>query len=192
MKKFLIILAVALWASCPLAAVITVLQPSFIADTEAEKSTSWPDGSEVTVRATGKQYRWLSGAWVQTGGPGLATMVVVNPVRPINSTAFQPSSASIVYASYTVSVTSGLTLTTGSYGYIVLEMSANGSTGWVEQTRVSNGNTGTLTIGVNTNNVQGVSLGCWVPTGYYLRMRSVTVSGTPVFAFIESQETTFN
>jgi hypothetical protein len=38
-------------------AIITVQQPSFIVDSESERSTSWPNGSEVYCKDTKKTYR---------------------------------------------------------------------------------------------------------------------------------------
>jgi len=111
--------------------------------------------------------------------------------RPINSTAFRPSATKSCHVSYTVRIACSLTLTSGTYGAVILEQSANGSTGWTELTRCENGNTGTLTIGLNT-----VQTGCYNITGdpkqgYYLRMRQSTTNGTPTYIYVTGQETIY-
>ena len=44
-------------------------QPFFIVDLESERSASWPDGSRVHCKDTGKNYILDTGAWVLMG-PG--------------------------------------------------------------------------------------------------------------------------
>lgn len=61
---------------------------------------------------------------------------------------------------------------------------ANGS----ETSRVSSGQSGSLVIGLILNQVGGGVVTGMVPARYYVRQRSVTVSGTPTYTPTGQQE----
>ena len=48
-------------------AIVHAPNPRLIVDTEAERSTGWPDGIEVFCKDTGKYYQLSGGAWVLKG-----------------------------------------------------------------------------------------------------------------------------
>jgi len=102
------------------------------------------------------------------------------------NTVFVPSSTRNVVVSYSVEIAATISLTAGQTGTVFLEISADGSTGWTEISRATNGNTGTLTIGLNltqtaTNPVVGT-----VPAGYSVRLRT---TGTATITYRAGQET---
>lgn len=109
---------------------------------------------------------------------------VVN--RSLNAN-FQPNLTRNILGSYTVEISASLTLITGQTGTAFLEVSANGSTGWAELARFTNGNTGALTVGLNlTQTVAGNLVGT-IPAGYYARIRT---TGTATATYRSGQETT--
>lgn len=115
------------------------------------------------------------------------------PTRSLN-TAFQPSTALDTVGIYSVSIASTLTLTTGQLGSEVLETADDVSITVNVKTcaTVANGNTGALSIGVNTVNTQGGVLSCFIPKGKYARIRTVSTTGSPTFSSsITAQETQF-
>lgn len=114
-------------------------------------------------------------------------IILNNGVSHSLDSAFQVSATRNAQVVYTVSITSELNLTTGEAGIIFLEMSPNGSTGWVEVGRFGNSNTGTLTLSVSTLTISG-QLSSFVPAGNYLRLRTSAVAGTPVMTYITGQE----
>lgn len=121
--------------------------------------------------------------------PPTPTKTITNGVsRPINSTAFQPHASLSSTVRYTITIASTLSLSGGQDGSVFLETSANGSTGWTEIGRVRNGNTGTLTIGLNTVQTQTYVLSGEIQPGYYVRLRTVNNTGTPTFTYVTGQE----
>lgn len=104
--------------------------------------------------------------------------------RTINGGGFQVSATQTSNVNYTVQVASTLSLVTGQTGSIFLETSPNNST-WTEISRFSNGNTGTLTIGLSLTQTVTSQLNAFVPAGYYVRLRS---TGTSSSSYITGQE----
>ena len=97
--------------------------------------------------------------------------------------AYQVSTTKDTRICVSAKVTCNLSLTGGADGSIILEISPNGSTGWVFAGEIDGSNTGTLTVGLNTTQKTGSTLYAPVKAGYYWRLRTVTNSGTPVFSW---------
>lgn len=111
-----------------------------------------------------------------------------SPSRSLNSN-FIPSSVRNAAVSYSVEVTTSLSLTGGASGTVFLEISADGSTGWTELARYTNANTGTLTIGLALAQTGTANLAGTVPVGYTARLRTANNTGTPTFTYRSGQET---
>lgn len=104
---------------------------------------------------------------------------------------FLVSSTRDYNVSYSTSISTTATIGGASSGYIVLEIAAtNSSTAsdWKEIGRLTNGQTITLAIALQSVQIIGGSLSGTVPAGYYTRLRSVNVSGTPTYNYISGQE----
>ncbi len=118
--------------------------------------------------------------------------VVSYPTRTLNS-AFQISTLRGTFVNYSVDIACALSLTGGQTGTVFLEI-ANDSgftSGVQELTRAVNGNTGTLTIGLNiTQNSTGQVSG-YVPPAKYVRIRTANTTGTPTFNYRSGQEVIF-
>lgn len=112
-----------------------------------------------------------------------------NPSRTINS-AFQISATRDAMAFYSVSIPTNLSLTGGENGAVVLEYADDSgiSTNVVTVGTVRNGNTGTLTLGLNTLASMGCQIAGMIPAGKYVRLRPVDTTGSPVQAFVSAQE----
>lgn len=155
--------------------------------------------SDVNATSTGL-YIWKSGAfgaqnWLRFASTqevsSLMTRTATYPTRSLNS-AFQPSSTKDSLVSYSVDIACTLSLTGGMTGTVFLEICATSgfSSGVQELGRSVNGNTGTLTIGLNiTQNITGTLSG-FVPAGYYARIRTANTTGAPTFNFRSGQEVT--
>lgn len=103
--------------------------------------------------------------------------------RSLNS-GLQISQYRDAFVSYSVQITSNLTLSGGQSGTVNLQTSPNNSTWTTVATQINN-NTGSLTIGLNTSNVQSGSLTGFVPMGYYMRL---STSGTSAFVYVSGME----
>lgn len=113
----------------------------------------------------------------------------LSPSRSLNN-AFQISSTHDAIASYSVDVSTSLSLAGGTSGTVILEIASDAAfTLNVQQLgSYTNANTGALTIGLALTQIGTANLTGYVPASYYVRLRSVNNTGTPTFAFRNSQE----
>lgn len=128
----------------------------------------------------------------------------LTPVMTFNNTAshsiqtvaasgngFTLSSTQNALVNYSISITTSVSLSGNASGYVVLEICpTNSSTAasWLEIGRSPSGQSGTLVVGLTLTQVGGGQIGGAVPAGYYSRLRSVNVSGTPTYAYNSGQE----
>lgn len=109
--------------------------------------------------------------------------------RTLN-TIYQISATRNASVTYSVDVSCSLTLSGGETGTVFLEMATNAgfTLGVQELSRFVNGNTGTLTIGLNiTQNCTG-GLNGFIPAGNYVRLRTANTVGSPIFTYRTGQE----
>lgn len=125
--------------------------------------------------------------WPLTGIPGMISFT--NPSRSLN-TAFQISTTQNVQVSYSVSIACTLSLVTGQSGTVVLEYADDSgfTTNVVTVQSSINANTGTLAIGLNLTQTVSASLTGVIPVGKYVRLRTISNTGSPTFTFSTSQE----
>jgi hypothetical protein len=95
--------------------------------------------------------------------------------RSLNS-AVQISTTRNAIVSYTVLITSAATLVAGSTGQAIIETSPNNSTWTSMQTGQFGIASGLLITSTNT-----VTVTAFVPRGYWMRVRSNNVIGTPSY-----------
>lgn len=109
--------------------------------------------------------------------------------RSVN-TAFQVSSTSAAFVSYTVDVATTLSLTGGETGTVTLQYADDsGFTTNVKTVQSSvNGNTGTLTIGLAMTQTSTASLTGIIPAGKYVKIVTANTAGTPTFTYRTQQE----
>lgn len=106
---------------------------------------------------------------------------------------FQISSTRACQASYSITISanaSGL-LAGASSGYVVFEIcSTNSATGtdWVEIGRWTNGQSFTSILTLTSVQPVGGDVTKIIPIGYYIRLRSVNVAGTPTYTVNSGQE----
>lgn len=118
--------------------------------------------------------------------PTLPTFYTTNITRSLNS-SFQPNTSRPCMVTYTVRIAATLSLVTGQSGTVFLETSPDNST-WTEVSRIENGNTGSLTVGLNLTQTVASQVSSMVPTGYYARLRT---NGTATFTYVIGQEIYF-
>lgn len=109
--------------------------------------------------------------------------------RSLNS-CFQISSSRDSLVAYSVDIAATLSLTSGQTGTVFLEFynDSGCTTGTQEVSRFVNGNTGSLTVGLNlTQNATGTLSG-YVPAGKYVKLRTANTSGAPTFNYRSGQE----
>lgn len=104
---------------------------------------------------------------------------------------FQISAINNTSVFYSVNINTTATIGSSSDGYIILEIAATNSTtasDWKEVSRSRNGQNITLAALLSSVQNIGGELMNIVPAGYYARLRSVNVSGTPGYSYISGQE----
>jgi hypothetical protein len=118
-----------------------------------------------------------------------ATRTFTNPTRSLN-TAFQISTTQDAEVEYSVDVSCTMSLTSGQSGTVVLEYADNVgmSTNVKTVSRVTNSNSGALTIGLALTQIGGAPISGVIPAGKYARIRTVNNTGTPTFTLQNAQE----
>lgn len=138
-----------------------------------------------TSGATAGTYEFITinNKGIVTGGYNSA----LNPLSTRTfGTAYQASNTSRIYdIDGTVKISVGTALITASDGQIMLDISPNGTTGWVEYTRTQNNNGGVLSA---QNGQTGYMEAKYIPAGYYYRFNSTTTTGTCTFTWVEGHE----
>ena len=99
---------------------------------------------------------------------------VANVMSRTLNASFQPSTQRMAIVTYNVSITNAATLVLGNSGQIILETSPNNSTWTTISIGASSIGSGLLITSVSSVTVMG-----FVPRGYYVRLRSNNVTGTP-------------
>ena len=111
-----------------------------------------------------------------------------------NTKTWQMSSTRPSHGTYAVKISVTSTIGGPSEGNVILEVCSTNSTtagDWVALPRTSNGQT--ITLAVVLNSVQPVTstVSGWVPAGWYVRLRTVAVSGSPTFTYDTGEEAVF-
>lgn len=123
--------------------------------------------------------------FVSVPGPSGIVTYVDNPSSRTLNTTFQPSATYAVHVAYTISIAATITLSGGQTGTVTLLADTN-TTPTTLRNKVSNSNTGTLTIGLNLTNTQEVTLTYLVLPGYNVKLVS---SGTATISITAQCET---
>lgn len=147
--------------------------------------TNWPSSNPMKMAVIGSGLTW-NGTTLNTA----TTARSFNYTTRALNTCFQPSSTRDAQVSYAVEIAASISLTTGQQGTVYLRTYTNSSctTGTQEIVRFTNGNTGTLTIGLAlTQTASGVLTGI-VPAGAYAQLVTENNTGTPTFTARPGQE----
>lgn len=106
------------------------------------------------------------------------------------NTSRQPSTSQDTLVNASIDITSTISLTTGQTGKVSLQYADN--TGFsinvVTVQSATNGNTGSLTIGLNLSQVYTAALTGIVPAGKYYRLLTTNTTGTPTYGTPVIQE----
>lgn len=159
----------------------TVIQMQTATDSPSAAGQVWFDGTHLNINIGGTVYQLDQ----QNTIPSL---VQSSPSRSLN-TVFTPSTTSDTLVNYSVSIATSLSLTTGQQGTVVLQISPP-STAWQTIASFTNGQTGTLTIGLALTQTISGTLSGTVPAGYKVQMVTTNNTGTPTFAVTATQEST--
>lgn len=138
---------------------------------------------------------YYNGSWQQLfpAIPRSFNNVPSHTIQTVAASAngFQLSTTRDAIVSYGVLITVTASISSGQSGYVVLEICPTNSAtaaNWVEINRVSAAQTYTLALALQGILASGGVLDGIVPAGYYARMRSANVTGTPTYSFVDGQE----
>lgn len=134
-----------------------------------------------------------SGAYADlTGKPTIPTIVIPSQSSATHSlnTGFQVSTTRAAMVTYSASITTTANITSGQDGSIVLEIASDSGFTTNLQTLCSMRNSQVYTLALALQGVQILAnpLHGWVPSGYFVRLRTVSTTGSPTFAYISGQE----
>lgn len=178
---------------------ITTLSPGASATLSMTKSNGMllvnmgiPQGAVGATGTTGSTgATGTTGSQGTQGNPGTnaAAHQFFVGARTLNS-SFIVSSNTDSIVKYSVDVASSLSLSGGTIGGVLLEVSTNNST-WTFFDGGVNANVGALTIGLNTVQTNTVSVGGCIPAGYWIRIKTTNILGSPLFNSRAGNETWF-
>lgn len=123
----------------------------------------------------------------QITNKGALSPIINTPTRTLNSAGFQPNINTACEVIYSVRIQCTLSLAGGQVGTVQL-LSDSNSTPTTVICEAKNGNTGTLTIGLNTLQDQIYVLTHIVPAGDYVRLVTTNNTGTPTFTLTQQKE----
>lgn len=112
-------------------------------------------------------------------------------VTTANSTGFQISSTRKSFVIYSIKISTTATIGGSTEGEVYLETAATNSStpsDWTTVSKISNGQSISLAIALQSVQPLTQQLIGMIPSGYYVRIRSNNVSGTPVYTYITGQE----
>jgi len=109
--------------------------------------------------------------------------------RPLN-TAFQVSATRWSTVRYAIDISTTVSLTGSQVGTVILEIASDaGFTANVQTILTfSNGNSGSLVVGLVLTQLSTALPSADVPPAYYVRIRTVNVTGVPTFTYKSGQE----
>lgn len=110
--------------------------------------------------------------WSSAANPKITSITYssTTPSRSLN-TNFTPSATNAVWVFYTISISCTITLAVGQTGSVELRSDTN-ATPTTVRSKVSNTNSGLLTLGLNLVNAQESILSYLVPPGHNVRLVS--------------------
>lgn len=131
-----------------------------------------------------------TGATGATGatGPAIVTSQA-SATRSLNS-AFQISSTRAALVFYSVRITTTVSIGSNQDGDVILEIASDsGFTTNVQTVAIGeNGQTISVALALNSVQAQTMVLSGYIPIGYYVRIRTVNNTGTPVYLYRSGQE----
>lgn len=156
------------------------------------QGTTGATGPQGTTGATGPT--GATGSTGATGPQGPAGTPAATPsqssaTRSLNS-AFQISASRPVLVVYSVRITTTVSIGSNQDGDVILEIASDsGFTTNVQTLSISQSSQAvTLALALNSVQAQTTALSGFVPTGYYVRLRTVNNTGTPAFLYRSGQE----
>lgn len=128
-----------------------------------------------------------------TSGTSRSTSTASRAISTTNNSGngYQSSSSRDSWVSGEVQISTTATIGAASSGSIILERCAtNSSTGasWTEIDRLTNNQTITLAIALNSVQLLVASLRGYIPAGWFYRYRSITPTGTVTYSTTTSSE----
>lgn len=135
------------------------------------------------VSANSYDFITVNAKGIATGG---YNSVVSDLSTRVSGTAYQASNTTRTFdVDFTITITIGGTLISASDAQVVLEISANGTTGWSEYARARNANSGVLAAqNIQTSFIQANS----IPAGYFYRLVYANNAGTTSWTYVKGHE----
>lgn len=112
-------------------------------------------------------------------------------VTGTGATGFQVSSGRSSFLNYSITIVTTASIGGNASGTVVLEIAPTNSAtagDWVEIGRITNGQTITLALTLQSVQTVAGQVGGFLPAGYYAKLRSINNSGTPTYSFSSGQE----
>lgn len=117
---------------------------------------------------------------------------IPNLVSRSLNTIFQPSTTKTILAKYDIRIACTASLAGGQEGSVVMEksLSSTFASGITQAGIIENKNSVSLAIALTAIQEVTLPLVGVIPANYYVRLRTINVSGTPTFTYKDGEETT--
>lgn len=125
-----------------------------------------------------------------TGKPSIPNVTSGGNVTRTPGSCFQVSSTRNALVSYSVDVSTALSLTSGQVGTVAINSYTNSSctSGLTELDSMQSGISGALVVGLGVANPQTVKVTAWVPSNTYIEIVNTQTTGAPTFAYRKGTE----
>lgn len=138
----------------------------------------------------GTQAQYVRGDGSLATLPAASVSSQAASTRPLN-TVFQVSASRAAWVTYSVQLQVTANIAGGQNGDVILEIASDaGFTASVQTVAISGlGQTYTLAVAIQGVQPQTGVVSGFIPAGYYVRLRTVSNTGTPTFSYRAGQET---
>lgn len=152
-------------------------------------SPSLPPVLSLTTTGSGAAgYNSTTGVLNVPTPSGAVTPTINNNVtRPINSTTFTVSTTKQAFVAYNVTISCTATIGSAATGSVALQYSTNAGSTWNTVGTVSNSNTVTLAVVLNSVQVSGLQVSGYIPANALVRLVSTT-TGTVTINYLTGIE----
>lgn len=113
-------------------------------------------------------------------------------VSSTSATGFQVHATKPAMVFYAIKINTTSSIGSGQEGEVYLDLASTNSTtpsDWAMANKISNGQSYTLAIAIQGTQPLVQVVSGMVPAGYYVRLRSNNVTGSPTYSYITGQET---
>lgn len=166
----------------------TETDPLFNTKFAGKTTTDLAEGANLYFTTNRARAAFTAGIGIDITSGVISIPLSYNYVtRPVNSTTYTISATKNASVYYSIKIQCTASIGSNSAGTVALQYSTNGGSTWIDVGEVTNSNTVTLAIALNSVTVQTSVIAAQIPANALVRMNS-TITGTTAITFVRGQE----